>query len=161
MDGVRAYWNGEVMISRQGRLVSCPEWFISTLPANVTLDGELWIGHGTSYHSLMEVLKSRDGNWRNVGYYVYDLPSSLETYEIRMQEMEKIGWVLPNHVRVVSNIQCKGLEHLRSYLESIAAIQGEGIMLRKPQTKNELGHTSSLIKVKALLLLLTTHEIGI
>ena len=45
MDGVRAYWNGEKMISRQGTVIPCPLWFISALPTNISFDGELWDGY--------------------------------------------------------------------------------------------------------------------
>ena len=46
MDGVRAYWNGEKLISKQAKDISCPNWFIEGLPKEVKLDGELWMGRG-------------------------------------------------------------------------------------------------------------------
>lgn len=178
MDGVRGHWNGEKFISRQGKLISCPEWFSSTLPTfitldgkrlisrkgkaipcpellasilptDVTLDGELWMGQGSSNVNLMKVLNStKDSDWSQIGYYVYDISSSPGTYEERMEQMEAIKSVLPPHVHIVENIQCRGTEHLLSYLDSIVAQKGEGIMLRKAQTKNETGYTSTLLKVK-------------
>ena len=45
LDGVRAYWNGRHLVSRQGNIFSAPEWFIAPLP-KIALDGELWIGRG-------------------------------------------------------------------------------------------------------------------
>jgi DNA ligase-1 len=42
LDGVRAYWTGEVFLSRQGTLLHAPDWFCTGLP-NEPLDGEFWI----------------------------------------------------------------------------------------------------------------------
>jgi DNA ligase 1 len=32
LDGVRGYWNGQSMISRYGKEIICPTWFIEQLP---------------------------------------------------------------------------------------------------------------------------------
>ena len=42
LDGVRAYWDGCNLYSRNGRLFSPPEWFKALLPEDMALDGELW-----------------------------------------------------------------------------------------------------------------------
>src|SRR5210317_1978311 len=44
-DGVRAFWNGEQLLSRQGNVIQAPAWFIEPLP-DEPLDGELWLGRG-------------------------------------------------------------------------------------------------------------------
>ena len=41
-DGVRIYWNGNNMISRQGRTINAPDFITSQLPKDITLDCELW-----------------------------------------------------------------------------------------------------------------------
>src|SRR5947209_4846684 len=43
LDGVRAYWDGRQFLSRLGNLYHAPDWFTAGLPADVPLDGELWI----------------------------------------------------------------------------------------------------------------------
>src|ERR1700676_2154130 len=43
LDGVRAYWDGTQILSRQGNLFHAPLWFSAGLPAE-PLDGELWLG---------------------------------------------------------------------------------------------------------------------
>ena len=40
-DGIRAYWDGEQMYTRTGRLIRIPNLFSSQLP-NFPLDGEIW-----------------------------------------------------------------------------------------------------------------------
>ena len=42
LDGIRCYWNGVQMYTRNGKLFYPPKWFKDTLPKNLALDGELW-----------------------------------------------------------------------------------------------------------------------
>ena len=41
LDGIRAYWDGTNLISRGGKIIHAPPWFIKDYPA-FELDGELW-----------------------------------------------------------------------------------------------------------------------
>ena len=148
MDGVRAYWNGERLLSRYGKDLSCPKWFVENLPTNVGLDGELWMGQATTHDNLMKVLNSKTGDWSRIGYYVFDIPSTPGTYEERMEGMAALAPLLPPHVHVVTNVLCSGTEHLQQYLDLIVAAHGEGVIIRKPNTNNEIGFTSSILKVK-------------
>jgi len=114
MDGVRAYWNGNELLSRTGLKFHSPLWFTKAIPSDVTLDGELWLGPVTSFVDITKVLKAKDGNWSAVGYFIFDLPSSPGTYEQRMLRMEELE--LPSHAHIVKNIQCKGAQHSQEYL---------------------------------------------
>ena len=42
LDGIRCFWNGAQMYSRNGKLFYPPKWFTEALPKNLALDGELW-----------------------------------------------------------------------------------------------------------------------
>lgn len=152
MDGVRAYWNGKELISRNGNSINSPSWFmepiIPKLPNGMTLDGELWMGRGTSHSLVSGILLSTNGDWSQVEYHIFDIPSCNGCYEIRMEQMELTKGFLPSHMHIVENIRCKGLDHLQEYLDSIVGTQGEGVMLRQPHTENVLGYTPSLLKVK-------------
>jgi len=44
LDGVRCYWNGSAMYTRNGKLFYPPKFFTNELPRNIALDGELWSG---------------------------------------------------------------------------------------------------------------------
>ena len=43
LDGVRAYWDGKVLRTRNGNTINAPGWFTDGFPDRA-LDGELWIG---------------------------------------------------------------------------------------------------------------------
>jgi len=148
MDGIRAYWNGRNLISRYKTTLQAPDWFTSGLPKRVTLDGELWMGRGTTFVEVNAVLNSKNSDWSSIGYYVFDLPSLSGSFEERMIEMEKLKSVLPSHVWVVENIECKGTQHLQTHLNSILRSKGEGIMIRQPHSVYHRGRTPSLLKVK-------------
>lgn len=45
LDGVRAYWDGQRMLSRDGQAIALPAWFAAWLPPRA-LDGELWMARG-------------------------------------------------------------------------------------------------------------------
>ena len=42
LDGVRCFWDGKQMFSRNGNLFVPPAWFAEILPKDIALDGELW-----------------------------------------------------------------------------------------------------------------------
>lgn len=151
LDGVRGYWDGTNLISRYGNKIKCPSWFVKEIPNGITLDGELWLGQGTTFEDLQPILKSKNGDWSQVGYCVFDVPSSLTTYEERMEIMENLKPLLPPHIHIVKNIECKGTHHLYEYLDSILKTHGEGVMIRKPHSYYEKGLTSCLLKVKVAI----------
>src|SRR5690242_6631201 len=126
MDGVRAYWNREKLISRQGKPIT-PSGFIESLPKSVELDGELWMGRGTTHSDVMQLLQSKNGDWNRIEYNVFDIPSSRGTVEERMTEMEEMRELLPPHVHIVKNIQRTGNDHPQDYLSSVVAAKGEGV----------------------------------
>ena len=72
MDGVRAYWNGEKLISKNGNdITTAPPWFTESLPKDIQLDGELWMGQGTSHRNVTPVLNTKNGDWSQIGYFLY------------------------------------------------------------------------------------------
>jgi len=148
MDGIRAYWSKSHLYTRHGTKLNSPEWFTKGLPQNC-LDGELWIGRRTSSYDVLASIYSKHSNrWKEIGYYVFDLPSSPTVYEDRMNELETLKPLLPHHVHIVHCLKCQGNSHLMDYLDSITENEGEGVMVRQPQTIYSTGVTSSLLKVK-------------
>lgn len=149
-DGIRAYWDGDRLFSKQGNEISCPPGFTSDFP-NIPLDGELWLGHN-SFAQMNGIIRSRDeASWKNVKYMVFDLPSSQQPFESRMEELKMIP--LPEHVRVVENEKCNGVDHLEDYVASVVKRGGEGVMVVEPNSLYKQGRTKSLLKVKVGLFL--------
>ena len=41
LDGIRAYWDGKELLSKNGNKIYAPTWFLHNLPP-FEIDGELW-----------------------------------------------------------------------------------------------------------------------
>ena len=146
-DGIRAYWNCKILISRHGNKISNPSWFIEEFPKDITLDGELWMGRGT-FELLRGIInggyKKDDLLWKQIYFMLFDLPNSKEEYEKRIFELKKLK--LPNHVNIVDIQKCKGKDHLQEYLQQILEYGGEGIMLNQPNSFYISTRTNSLFE---------------
>src|SRR4051812_15121202 len=89
MDGIRAYWDGQKLLSRQGKEIAAPREILLGLPKGIALDGELWMGRGT-FEKLMTWFNSKQQDWSEIQYYVFDLPSSNRVYAERMEQLKQI-----------------------------------------------------------------------
>lgn len=148
LDGVRAYWDGLKFLSRHGKLIETPKWFIEGMPV-IPLDGELWIGRET-FEKLIALLNLKDknhSNWKEVLYYIFDLPSSSAPFEHRIQQLKAMDQ-LPNHVKIVTSIECTSKETMEAMLDKILEGGGEGLMARQPHSLYSQGLSNSTLKVK-------------
>ena len=75
LDGVRCFWTGSTMYSRNGNRFFFPKFFTRGWP-NSQLDGELFIGRGKFSQTLSAVKKNSpvDEQWMEVRYLVFDCP---------------------------------------------------------------------------------------
>ena len=149
LDGVRAYWDGSNLISRNMKVIITPNWFTEKLP-KIPLDGELWMGR-SKFEQLLALLGSKDlenSTWNDVTYNIFDLPASSKPFSQRLKQMKQIQEILPPHTKIIENMECKSMEHLHDYLDSIVEQGGEGVMTRDPHAKYISGITSTLLKVK-------------
>ncbi len=151
LDGVRAYWDGNKFISRQGNVYLAPDWFVEDLPKDVHLDGELWMGRKL-FQRAVGVVRRQDKSeeWRDIRFVVFDAPLIDEVFEARVafiqQLLDEIG---SHYVHAHVHVRCNDEDHLREELARVESIGGEGLMLRKPASKYEVGRSSTLLKVKS------------
>ena len=78
IDGVRAFWDGQVLRTRRGNAINAPRWFTENFPQHA-LDGELWIARG-QFDRLSATVRRQtpdDGEWRQVRYLVFELPQGV------------------------------------------------------------------------------------
>ena len=68
-DGYRAIWDGKNFLSRNGNLFNAPESFKSKFPADIALDGELFIGREKfeEHGILRKKKKVAEGAWEKAG----------------------------------------------------------------------------------------------
>jgi DNA ligase-1 len=90
--------------------------------------------------------------WRDVLYVVFDAPASAAPFEERMDELRALFTERrPAYAHWHAHVRCEGVEHLRAELARVEALGGEGLMLRRPGSRYEIGRSSSLLKVKTFL----------
>jgi DNA ligase 1 len=150
LDGVRAYWDGTSLISRLGNRFHAPDWFLAGLPAN-PLDGELWIGR-KAFQRTVGVVRRQDKNdlWQQVRYVAFDAPHVDAAFEDRLAAIRShIERANPPYLTALEHTICTDLDHLRAELARIEALGGEGLMLRQPESRYEVGRSVTLLKVKS------------
>eukprot|EP00697_Spironema_sp_BW2_P014545 gnl/Spiro4/4997_TR2496_c0_g1_i1.p1 gnl/Spiro4/4997_TR2496_c0_g1~~gnl/Spiro4/4997_TR2496_c0_g1_i1.p1 ORF type:complete len:344 (-),score=56.87 gnl/Spiro4/4997_TR2496_c0_g1_i1:57-1088(-) len=151
LDGVRAFWTGQQLVSRSSLPFECPPWFVSELPHNCTLDGELSVGRG-QFRETVSIVRAHDAGdrWRQVYYHIFDVPSRAdEPFESRVAWLAKLFESAPPHLVVVSHVHCRDVAHLRETQLAIERNGGEGLMLRKPGSLYEGKRSGTLLKVKS------------
>ena len=149
LDGVRAYWTGGQFLSRQGNVYHAPKWFIDNLP-NVPLDGELWIDR-KAFQQTVSIVRRHDQSehWRDVRFVIFDAPAAKGGFEARQEFLTTtLCEHQPQFARVLHQERCLGLQHLREELCRITSIGGEGLMLRQPGSRYEVGRSNTLLKAK-------------
>jgi DNA ligase-1 len=149
LDGVRAYWDGQRFLSRQGNLFHAPAWFIAGLPEG-PLDGELWLAR-KSFQRTVSIVRRQDESelWQEIVFVMFDAPEVDGDFEARQAFLQAtFDEHQPSYARVLQQDRCTGLSHLREELARIEALGGEGLMLRQPASSYETGRSSTLLKVK-------------
>lgn len=148
LDGVRAVFDGKRLFTRNGNEIHAPQWFIDALPA-MPLDGELWMGRGRFQETVGAVRKlvPNDDEWASITYQVFELPEADCKFS---QVVNLSAESLHNNpvARVVQQHTCLGVAHLRAFCDTIVAEQGEGVMLRDPDSFYEPGRSEDLLKFK-------------
>jgi DNA ligase-1 len=150
LDGVRAYWTGKLFLSRQGNPLHAPDWFCAGLSGE-PLDGEFWIDR-KKFQRTVGIVRRQDKSelWKEVRFRMFDAPQSGDTFEERLHT---IGRILqknqPANALAHEHNPCADLDHLRRELARVEALGGEGLMLRQPGSKYEVGRSTTLLKIKS------------
>jgi len=150
LDGVRAYWDGKQFISRQGNVYMAPDWFTEDLPKDVHLDGELWIAR-KAFQRTVSVVRRQDKSkeWEEVKYLVFDAPKVDDVFEARLAFLQQcLDEAQPRYATPHAQERCKNVQHLLEELQRVEEFGGEGLMLRQPNSRYEVGRSSTLLKVK-------------
>lgn len=145
LDGVRAIWTGTALLSRHGKRLNAPSWFTESLPEDIRIDGELWMGRGT-FDALLSKIKSKGGDWAGVEFHVFDVQGS-GTFEERQA---KLCRPFPAHVRIVPHRELSGRFEMDAMESAIVALGGEGLVIRRPGHLYRPGRLGDVVKIKRL-----------
>jgi DNA ligase-1 len=149
-DGVRAYWDGQVLRTRNGNPINAPRWFVENFPARA-LDGELWIGRG-QFERLSGTVRRQapdDAEWRQVRYLVFELPQAPDTFRQRVQTLREVlaaagvPWL-----QAVEQFEIGNRQALARKLAEVVKAGGEGLMLHRADALYTTGRSDVLLKMK-------------
>eukprot|EP01027_Heterolobosea_sp_BB2_P004956 GEZU01007622.1.p1 GENE.GEZU01007622.1~~GEZU01007622.1.p1 ORF type:complete len:260 (-),score=24.72 GEZU01007622.1:119-898(-) len=153
LDGIRAYWDGQKLYSRTGRQITAPSYFTNALPKGQALDGELWIGR-EQFMPPSVIYDAHSRVWESVKYCAFDVPAIGVPYEERLATLQNLlspllrsSGVAP-HILVVPVQRCTSAEHMHAYLKEVVDGGGEGLIMRKPQSRYQPGRTNAVLKLK-------------
>lgn len=150
LDGVRAYWDGAALYSRQGNRFQVPDWFVKEFP-QTPLDGELWMDRG-AFETLSGIVrrkKPNDEDWLNIRFMVFDLPADSADFDGRLRRLKKIlGAVKSPQIGLVEQFRVADSAELKAALRRVVSQGGEGLMLRKTDSRYRAGRSDDLLKLK-------------
>jgi len=149
LDGVRAYWDGQQLLSRQGNVFAAPAWFTEKLPP-FELDGELWIARGRFEKTLSIVSKTKPhSEWHRLTYNIFEVPNSSGGLKTRLGRLQTY---LEQHqvpyLQIIPQAICRNAEHLMVELSRVDSAGGEGLVLRNPTAPYATGRSHNALKVK-------------
>jgi DNA ligase 1 len=149
LDGIRAYWDGKELKTRQGNKIFVPQWFTKNFPP-FELDGELW-SQQIDFENIQSIVLSQSENqkWKQITYNIFEVPNSNGDFIQRLKKVQQ--WFLDNknnYVHIIPQKICQNIQELEDFLHEVTLKKGEGVMLKNPNALYEKGLSNSLLKVK-------------
>lgn len=150
LDGVRGYFDGEKLISRQGNIIKAPKWFTKNFPHEV-FEGELWIGRG-KFELVSKIIRQEtpdDAAWQDVRLMIFDLPKSSEIFSKRYEAMKiLVANSNTKYLQVIDQFEISDHKTLKELLNSTVKAGGEGLMLHRKNSLYKAERNDDLLKLK-------------
>ena len=146
LDGVRAIWDGEKLISRSGKVFSAPRFFTKDFPKH-ELDGELWTLRDdfSNVVSIVNKKEEHDG-WNKLTYNIFEVPQA------RGNLLERLSTVKESkYIKIIKQIKVKNKEDLNQFLKTIEKKNGEGVVVRDGNLDYYVGRNNNALKVKSYI----------
>jgi len=146
LDGVRAYWDGEKLISRNGKVFSAPEFFTKEFPKH-KLDGELW-SKRDDFSNISSIVnrKKPHEDWSDLTYNIFEAPDAKGNLLQRLSFVKET-----QYIKLIKQIKVKDKKHLDDFLKSIEKKGGEGVVVRDASLEYYTGRDASALKVKSYI----------
>jgi len=149
LDGMRARWDGQQLISRGGLLLNAPKWFVQNFP-DIVLDGELWIARG-GYQKTVSIVRKQHPHigWQKIKFMIFDLPNHSGTFSDRVSLMQSMAKKSPSpFLKFIDQVQIASHEQLMQRLQLVTDQGGEGLMLHHKSGLYHSGRSFDLLKLK-------------
>lgn len=149
LDGIRAYWDGKNLLSRQNKIINAPISFTKDLPP-FELDGELWSKRG-DFENIQSIVldKIPSQKWSQISYMIFEVPHASGNFKerlVKIQNYLRDKKIL--HVKIIEQKVLNSREEQELFLEDIIKNGGEGAMLKDGSKEYFEGKSEHLLKVK-------------
>ncbi|MGH8175713.1 MAG: DNA ligase [Steroidobacter sp.] len=149
-DGIRAWWDGEKLLTRAGNVIHAPPWFTQGWPLT-PLDGELWIGRG-QFEAVSATVRDAtpdDAAWRKVKFMVFDSPTHAGVFDDRLTALTALlSEAAIASLQPVKQFKVIDQPALEAKLAEIIAGGGEGLMLHRGASHYRGERNDDLLKLK-------------
>lgn len=150
LDGVRAYWDGENLLSRQGKKLNAPLSFTKNFP-KFALDGELYskeLKFEEIQATVMDKLPDEKA-WGRLKFHIFDVPEASGGLLDRLEVLAKFLKNKPNqNLIIIKQIKMRDNAQFLKFTESIIAKGGEGAVVREPNAPYERKRSKNALKFK-------------
>jgi len=149
LDGVRGYWDGEKLWSKNGHLLHPPAQFTQGLPP-FALEGELWAGRNSFETTSATVLRQAPHlGWLKLQFAIFDVPVYGKSFRQRIDNAKRWFKSHPSeYAFVIEQTEVRSEQHLQQELSRINHLGGEGLIVRDPEAHYRSGRSHSICKVK-------------
>lgn len=152
LDGVRAYWDGRNLLSRNGKILAVPEGWSAHFPP-FALDGELYTAR-SEFEKIQSIVMDKTLNeaaWSEVKFYVFDVPEADGGLLERLSELEKFIAKNPQagqNLKIIKQVKVKDNAEFEAFAKHIIAKGGEGAVVREPNVPYERKRSKNALKYK-------------
>ena len=150
LDGVRAYWDGENLLSRQGKKLNAPLSFTKNFP-KFALDGELYakeLKFEEIQATVMDKLPDEKA-WSRLKFHIFDVPEASGGLLDRLEVLAKFLKNEPNqNLIIIKQIKMRDNAQFLKFTENIIAKGGEGAVVREPNAPYERKRSKNALKFK-------------
>ncbi|WP_418185263.1 DNA ligase [Aliarcobacter vitoriensis] len=149
LDGIRAYWSGKELQTKNGNKIFAPNWFTQNFPP-FELDGELFTKQNDFENIQSIVLSQKEPiEWENITYNIFEIPNAKGDFKERLDFLE--NWLKDNpnkFIKIIPQKKINSKHELNIFLDEVLAKNGEGVMLKNYTLNYFSGRSENVLKVK-------------
>ncbi|MFZ7234719.1 DNA ligase [Avibacterium avium] len=151
LDGIRGYWDGKQLFTRQNKILTPPSYFIKDFPP-FAIDGELF-SQRNAFEQISSIVRSqKDKGWEKLKLYVFDVPNAKGNLFERLAVLENYLAQRPSqHIEIIKQIPIEHYAQVQDFLREVEQKQGEGLVLRNPNAPYENKRSQQILKLKTAL----------
>lgn len=148
LDGIRAYWDGEKLVSRGGKTIHAPLWFIKDFPP-FEIDGELW-SKRKDFENISSIVRDKEpsNEWHQISYNIFEVPHASGNL---FERLSKVKAYENERLKIIPQIEIKSKKAMLAYLQKLESKGAEGLVVRDPSAPYIDKRTSKALKVKSFL----------